>query len=96
MIEINEKNGSITFRVRVQPRASRTEMAGEYAGAIRLRIAAPPVDGKANEECQRFLARLLGVSASSVEIIAGHSSKDKIVRARNVALERARLLLSPS
>jgi uncharacterized protein (TIGR00251 family) len=91
MIEINEKDGSITFRVRVQPRASRTEIAGEHAGALKLRVAAPPVDGKANEECQRFLARLLGVSASSIEIVAGQSSKDKIIRAHNVALDRARL-----
>jgi uncharacterized protein (TIGR00251 family) len=89
MIEINEKGGSLTFRVRVQPRASRTEIAGEHAGALKLRIAAPPVDGKANEECRKFLARLLGVSASSIEIVAGESSKDKIIRAHKVALDRA-------
>jgi uncharacterized protein (TIGR00251 family) len=94
MIEINEKGGSLTFRVRVQPRASRTEIAGEHAGALKLRIAAPPVDGKANEECRKFLARLLGVSASSIEIVAGESSKDKIIRAHKVALDRALLAFS--
>ncbi|HSB12513.1 MAG TPA: DUF167 domain-containing protein [Blastocatellia bacterium] len=74
----------MTLRVRVQPRASRTEIVGEHAGAIKLRLAAPPVNGKANEECRRFLARLLGVSAGSVEIIAGESSRDKIIRIRDV------------
>ena len=93
MIEINDKEGSLTFRVRVQPRASRTEIAGEHAGAVKLRIAAPPVDGKANEECRRFLARILGVSLASIEIIAGQSSKDKVIRAHNVEPEQARLLL---
>ena len=88
MIEFNQKEGAVTFRVRVQPRASRTEVAGEHAGAVKLRIASPPVDGKANEECRRFLAKLLGVSASSVEIISGDSSRDKVIRVHNVSTER--------
>ena len=90
MIEFNHKDGAVTFRVRVQPRASRTEVMGEHAGAIKLRIAAPPVDGKANEECRRFLAKLLGVSASSVEIVSGESSRDKVIRIRNVSAQRLR------
>ncbi|MEK6304028.1 MAG: DUF167 domain-containing protein [Acidobacteriota bacterium] len=84
MIEISEKKGSVVLRVRVQPRASRTELTGEHAGALKLKITAPPVDGKANEECRRFLAKLLGVGAGSVEIIAGASSRDKIVRIHGV------------
>jgi len=90
VIEFNHKDGAVTFRVRVQPRASRTEVMGEHAGAIKLRIAAPPVDGKANEECRRFLAKLLGVSASSVEIVSGESSRDKVIRIRNVSAQRLR------
>jgi uncharacterized protein (TIGR00251 family) len=90
VIEFNQKADAVTFRVRVQPRASRTEVAGEHAGAVKLRIASPPVDGKANEECRRFLAKLLGVAVSSVEIISGDSSRDKIIRIHNVRLERVR------
>ena len=90
MIEFNHKDGAVTFKVRVQPRASRTEIAGEHAGAVKLRIAAPPVDGKANEECRRFLAKLLGVSASLVEIRSGESSRDKVIRIHNVSAERFR------
>ena len=90
MVEINEKAGVVTLRARVQPRASRTEVTGEHAGAIKVKIAAPPVDGKANEECCRFLAKLLGVRAGSVEIIAGESSRDKIIRVHNTSAERVR------
>jgi len=88
VIELNDKGGAVTFRVRVQPRASRTEITGEHAGAVKLRIAAPPVDGKANEECRRFLAKLLGVSASLVEIVSGESSRDKVIRIHKVSAER--------
>ena len=88
MLELNEKDGAVTIRVRVQPRAPRTELAGEHDGALKLRIASPPVDGKANEECMRYLAKLLKVSATSVEIISGESSRDKVVRVSNISARR--------
>ena len=88
MLELNEKDGGVTIKVRVQPRASRTEIIGEHAGAIKMRVAAPPVDGKANEECRRYLAKLLKVSATSVEIISGDSSRDKVIRVSNISALR--------
>ncbi len=90
MIELTERDGTVTFAVRVQPRASRTESAGEQSGALKLRVTAPPVDGKANEECRRFLARLIGVPARSVEIISGDSSRNKIIRIHNSSAARVR------
>jgi uncharacterized protein (TIGR00251 family) len=93
VVEITEKDGAVTFRLRVQPRASHDEVAGEHNGAIKLRISAPPVDGKANEACRRLIAKLVGVSPSMVEIIAGESSKDKAIRVHNVTAERIRQLL---
>ena len=89
-MEISEKEGAVTFRVRVQPRAARNEVSGERAGAVKLRLTAPPVEGKANEECRRFLARLLGVPGGAVEIIAGESSRDKVIRIQNISAERVR------
>ena len=83
MLDLKEKDGAVTLRIRVQPRARRTEIVGEHAGALKLKIAAPPVDGKANEECRRFLSKLFGVSTGSVEIISGESSRDKVVRIHN-------------
>ncbi len=88
MLELNEKDGGVTIKVRVQPRASRTEIIGEHAGAIKMRVAAPPVDGKANEECRRYLAKLLKVGATSVEIISGDSSRDKVIRVSNISALR--------
>lgn len=88
MLELHEKEGGVTIKVRVQPRASRTEIIGEHAGAIKMRVAAPPVDGKANEECRRYLAKLLKVGATSVEIISGDSSRDKVIRVSNISALR--------
>lgn len=74
--------------MRVVPRASRSGVAGEHDGALRVRVAAPPVDGAANEELVRTLARALNVAARDVEITSGHSSKLKQVRVMNAARER--------
>jgi uncharacterized protein (TIGR00251 family) len=88
VLELNEKDGAVTIKVRVQPRSPRTGIAGEHAGAIKVRVASPPVDGKANEECRRFLAKLLKVNATSVEIISGESSRDKVIRVSNISARR--------
>lgn len=96
MVELSEKDGAVTFKVRVQPRAPQTAITGEQAGALKIRVAAPPVDGKANQECRRFLSKLLGVPQSSVEIIAGESSRDKLIRVRGLSGERARESLTRS
>ena len=88
MLELNEKDGAVTIRIKVQPRAPRTEIVGEHDGAIKLRVAAPPIDGKANEECRRFLAKLFDVSATSVEIISGDSSRDKVIRISSISARR--------
>lgn len=88
MLDLKEKDSAVTIRLRVQPRASRTEIVGEHEGAIKLRVAAPPVDGKANEECRRFLAKLLKVGATSIEIISGDSSRNKVIRVSNISAQR--------
>ena len=80
----------MTFKVRVQPRASRTGLAGEYDGSLKLRLAAPPVNGKANEVCRRFLAGLLDVPLNAVEIVSGESSRDKRIRIRGVTAAQVR------
>lgn len=87
MIRYKESDGRITFDVRVVPRASKTAVAGEHDGALKVRVAAPPVEGAANEELVRFLARELGVATRSVEIVAGHTSKSKRVRVTGACVE---------
>ncbi|MBC8029989.1 MAG: YggU family protein [Pyrinomonadaceae bacterium] len=84
MIPYLEKDKTLIFKVRVVPRASRSEIVGEHDGALRLRIAAPPVDGAANEELVRTLAAAFSVSRDAIEIVAGHTSRLKTVRATGV------------
>jgi len=70
----------VSFAVRVQPRASRDELAGERAGALVVRLKAPPVEGAANAALVRFLAKSLGIPVSAVEILRGASQRNKLVR----------------
>ena len=70
-------DGNIIFSVRVVPRASSSEIVGEQDGLLRVRIAAPPVDGAANEELVRVLAKEFGIARRSINIISGHTSRVK-------------------
>ena len=76
---------SALLTIRVQPRAKRDEVVGERAGAIVIRLAAPPVDGKANAALTAFIAQAAGVPRSRVEIVRGARSRDKVVRVTGVA-----------
>jgi uncharacterized protein (TIGR00251 family) len=66
--------------LRVQPRASRNEVAGPHGDALKVRLAAPPVDGAANEALQRYLAEALQVPRAAVRLVAGPSSRSKVVQ----------------
>ena len=93
MLDFREEEGALVFAVRVVPRASKSAVAGEHDGALRVRVAAPPVEGAANEELTRTLARALGVAARDVEVLSGHASKSKRVRVRGArAADLLRLL----
>lgn len=84
MINYSQRDGHLTFTVRVVPRASRSEIVGEHAGTLRVRLAAPPVDGAANEELIRILARALKVPRTSIAIIGGSTSKLKRVAVNGI------------
>jgi uncharacterized protein (TIGR00251 family) len=94
LINYSEKDGILSFQVRVVPRASRSEIVGEHDGALRVRIAAPPVDGAANEELVRLLARELGVSRSAITITGGHTAKLKQLRVSGAAPDALAVLRS--
>ncbi len=97
MIRLGEKDGGVVLSLRVQPRASRNALCGEYEGALKVRLKAPPVDDAANRECCRFLAKTLGVSASQVVVMSGHTSRTKRVHVDGLtpqdALGRLRTLV---
>jgi uncharacterized protein (TIGR00251 family) len=88
LINYTEKDGAIIFSVRVAPRASKSEIVGAHDGALKLRIASPPVDGAANAELVKLLSKAFGVSKSEVEIIGGQASKMKQIKISNLTAER--------
>ena len=73
--------------VKVHPRAKRSLLAGRLGDAWKLALAAPPVDGKANEECVRFFAEFAGVPRSRVRIVMGLTSRLKVVEIEGIAQE---------
>jgi uncharacterized protein len=84
---------SALLNIRVQPRAKRDEVVGERAGAIVIRLKAPPVDGKANAALIEFIAKAAGVPRSRVEIVRGATSREKTVRVDGVAEQDLRRAL---
>lgn len=71
---------TLVCRLRVQARASTTAFAGLHGDRLKLRVQSPPVDGKANDKLRRFLATAFGVPLSSVELLAGETTRDKLVK----------------
>jgi uncharacterized protein len=71
------RDGQVVFKVQVVPRSSLSEVVGKHNGSLRIKIAAPPVDGAANEELVRVLAKTFNVSRSAVTIVSGHTGKVK-------------------
>lgn len=94
MIRLIAADDSITFAVRVQPRAARSGVVGEFAGQLKVRLAAPPVDGAANEELIRLLAKLCDVSRANIELVSGATNKNKVVRVRGISLAQAAHIIS--
>ncbi len=80
----------VTIVVRVVPRAKRDEIVGVEDGALKIRLNAPPVEGKANEALVRFLAKTLGLPKGNVEIVRGETSRNKVVRVRGVGEKEVR------
>ena len=80
MIRIAGTENSLSFEVRVIPRSSKSEIVGEYDGALKVKLASPPVEGAANDELIKIIAKAFHVPKSAVEIIGGHTSKRKMVR----------------
>ena len=84
---MGETAASASLRVRVQPGAKRSEVVGWAEGVLRLRIAAPPIEGRANEALIAFLSELLRVPRSRIAIRAGHGGRDKVVAIAGITRE---------
>ena len=90
MLEITENiaAGTVIFAVRVQPRASKDEIAGEIAGALKIRLQAPALEGRANEALVEFLAQLLKTPKGAVRILSGERSRVKRLEIRGVTKQQ--------
>lgn len=90
---IREQDGAVTFAVRAVPRASRNQVAGVEGTTLKVRLTAPPAEGKANEALVRFLAEVLGVRRADVTIVAGAHARQKTVRVAGLTAAQTRTRL---
>lgn len=79
MFSLKEDSQGIIFKIKVQPRASKNEVVGVLGDALKVRLTAPPVDGEANESCISYFAKLFKVTKKDVEIISGHTGRNKTI-----------------
>ncbi|MBI4984803.1 MAG: YggU family protein [Rhodocyclales bacterium] len=86
----------VVLSLHIQPGAKRTEVAGPHGDALKIRLAAPPVDGKANEALIAFVAKTLGVPKASVALVSGQTSRAKRVRVAGIAAADAAAALKPA
>jgi uncharacterized protein (TIGR00251 family) len=90
VIPIKDTAAGASFAIKVQPRASRNAVVGELGDALKIALTTPPVEGRANEACIEFLAKLLKVARSSVSIAAGETSRNKVIRVAGITAEEVR------
>jgi hypothetical protein len=93
-MDIQQREGAVTVAVRVQPRASKDEIAGEWNGALKIRLRAPAVEDRANEALCEFLADVLKTPKAAVRILSGERSRTKRVEIRGVSAQQVLALLA--
>ena len=94
-LTVRDGENGVRFAVRVQPRASRSEIAGVHGDAMKIRLTAPPVDGAANEALVELIAEVLGVGRRAVRIVSGESSRSKVVEVEGVTAAAVLRLAGP-
>ncbi|HKT88079.1 MAG TPA: DUF167 domain-containing protein [Candidatus Sulfotelmatobacter sp.] len=87
MLSVNETPAGVTFAVRVHPRAKKNAITGEMGEALKVSLTTPPADGRANEACIEFFAKILKVPRSSVTIASGRTSRNKVIRVAGVTAQ---------
>jgi len=88
LIPIQENAGAVTFAVKVHSRAKKNAITGQLGDSLKIALTAPPVEGKANEACIEFFAKLLKVPRSSVSIAAGQTSRNKVIRVAGLSAKQ--------
>lgn len=96
MIPIRSHDNGVSFAVKVHPRAKKSGITGELGDALKVSLTAPAQEGRANEACIEFFAKLLKVPQSSVTIASGQSSRNKVIRVLDVPIEEVRKRIADS
>jgi uncharacterized protein (TIGR00251 family) len=90
MIAMKESGGSVSFAVKVQPRAKRNAITGALGDALKLSLTAPPLEGRANHAVIEFFADLFEIPRSQVTITSGETSRNKLIRLTGVSAQQVR------
>ncbi len=90
MIALSNSTDGVSFEIRVHPRAKKNAITGKIGDKLKVTLTAPPIDGRANEACIEFFAKLLRVSRSSVTIASGESNRQKVIRVIGLSPEQIR------
>ena len=90
MIPIHDSGTNITLAIRVHPRANKNAITGEVGDALKVSLTTPPLEGRANEACVEFFAKLLKVPRSSVTIASGRNSRNKVIRVTGITSQHVR------
>jgi hypothetical protein len=94
VVLVRQSGETASFRVHLQPKASCEEIVGELDGVLKLRVTAPPVDGRANDACVRLLARALGLPVSRLRIVSGQHARLKTIQIKTASADEIRARLS--
>jgi uncharacterized protein len=93
MVLVRQEGKTASFRIHLQPKASRDAIVGEVDGVLRLRVTAPPVEGRANEACLRLLAKSLDLPVSRLGMVAGQQARVKTIRVADASANLLRTAL---
>ena len=87
MIKVKDGSQGVSFAVKVHPRAKKDAITGELGDSLKVSLTTPPVEGRANDACIEFFAKLLKVPRSSVTIASGQTNRNKVIRVTGVSRE---------
>jgi uncharacterized protein len=90
MIPLQESGGTVAFAIKVHPRAKKNAITGELGDSLKVSLTSPPINGRANDACIEFFAKLLKVPRSSVTIASGQNSRNKVIRVAGITAEEIR------
>jgi uncharacterized protein (TIGR00251 family) len=90
MLAIHETADGVSFAIKARPRAKNNALTGELGNTLKVSLTAPPVEGRANQACIEFFAKLLKVPKSSVTIASGQTSRNKVIRVAGLTAQQVR------